>query len=133
MSEKIMMTINVDDQIKIAKKLSVEEKLSDLRKLLGAKIPKNAIFILNDGTEIDIDDEVESKISDITENKTILMKIAKDQNEMPVEIYVNQKLKYKKNLSKKAELNKIREILSDIMIKETYFMTEEGAQIDKTD
>ncbi len=95
-----MMTINVDDQIKIAKKLSVEEKLSDLRKLLGAKIPKNAIFILNDGTEIDIDDEVESKISDITENKTILMKIAKDQNEMPVEIYVNQKLKYKKFIQK---------------------------------
>ena len=38
MSEKIMMTINVDNQIKMAKKLSVEEKLSDLRKLLGEKI-----------------------------------------------------------------------------------------------
>ena len=128
-----MMTINVDDQIKIAKKLSVEEKLSDLRKLLGEKIPKKAIFILNDGTEINIDDEVEFKISDITDNKTILMKIAKDQNEIPVEVYINQKLKYKKNLSKKTELNKIRELLSDIMIKETYFMTEEGAQIDKSD
>ena len=89
-----MMTINVDDQIKIAKKLSVEEKLSDLRKLLGEKIPKKAIFILNDGTEINIDDEVEFKISDITDNKKILMKIAKDQNEIPVEVYVNQKLKY---------------------------------------
>ena len=128
-----MMTINVDDQIKIAKKLSVEEKLSDLRKLLGEKIPKKAIFILNDGTEINIDDEVEFKISDITDNKKILMKIAKDQNEIPVEVYINQKLKYKKNLSKKTELNKIRELLSDIMIKETYFMTEEGAQIDKSD
>ena len=128
-----MITINVDNGIKIAKKLSVEENLSNLRKLLGEKIPKNAIFTLNDGTEIDFNDETESKISDIIDNKKILMKIVKDPNEIPIEIYINQELQYKKDLSKKAELNKIRELLSDIMIKDTYFVTEEGAQIDKSD
>jgi len=133
MNHKIMISINVDNGIKIAKKLSVEENLSSLRKLLGEKIPKNAMFTLNDGTEIDFDDEAESKISDIIDGKKILMKIVKDPNQMPIEIYINKEFKYKKDLSKKDELKKIRELLSDIMIKDTYFLTEDGAQVDIED
>ena len=128
-----MISINVDNGIKIAKKLSVEENLSNLRKLLADKIPKNAMFTLNDGTEIDFDDEAESKISDIIDGKKILMKIVKDSNQIPIEIYINQEFKYKKDLSKKDELKKIRELLSDIMIKDTYFLTEDGAQVDIED
>ena len=128
-----MMTINKDKGIKIAKRLSIKENLSDLRNLLGDKISINAIFISNDGSEIDYDDEKDTEINDIIDNKKIYMKTIKDKNEIPIEIYVNQELKYSKNLSKEIKLNKIREICSDIMIKDAYFVTNEGAQIDLND
>ena len=133
MNEKIMMSIHLDNEIKIAKKLSVEENLSNLRKLLGEKIPKNSVFTLNDGTQIDFNDEAETKISDIIDNKKILMKIVKDPNQIPIEIYINEEFKYKKELSKKDELRKIRKLLSDIMNNETNFSTEDGSKIDKND
>ena len=128
-----MMSIHLDNEIKIAKKLSVEENLSNLRKLLGEKIPKNSVFTLNDGTQIDFNDEAETKISDIIDNKKILMKIVKDPNQIPIEIYINEEFKYKKELSKKDELRKIRKLLSDIMNNETNFSTEDGSKIDKND
>ena len=130
MGDKILMTIQVDNGIKIAKRLSTTETLNNLRKLLGDKIPKNAIFILNDGSEIDIEDEIDSKIEEIRDNKKIYMKLKKDENEIPIEIYVNEELKYIKDLSKMLTLKEIRQILSDIMIKETYFLADEDVQID---
>jgi hypothetical protein len=61
------------------------------------------------------------------------MKIKKDPNETTVEIYINNILKYKKNISKKTELSVIRESFTDIMNNETYFLNEEGAEIDIND
>ena len=51
---------------------------------------------------------------------------------MSIEIYFNKELKYKKDLSKKTELNKIKVFLSDIN-KENNFVKEERSQIDKSD
>lgn len=128
-----MLTINVENGMKIAKKLSTEENLASLRKLLKDKITKNHIFVLKDGTEIDSEDEDETKINEIIDGKNIFMKIKKDPNETTVEIYINNILKYKKNISKKTELSVIRESFTDIMNNETYFLNEEGAEIDIND
>ena len=78
--------------MKIAKKLSTEENLASLRKLLKDKITKNHIFVLKDGTEIDSEDEDETKINETTDGKNIFMKIKKDPNETTVEIYINNKV-----------------------------------------
>lgn len=130
MGDKILMTIQVENGIKIAKKLSKEETLDNLRKLLDKKIPSNTVFTSSDGTEIDIEDETNIKINEILDGKKINMKIVKDQNEILAEIYANDELKYKKNLSKKSSLDIIRKSLSDIMTKETYFLADEDSQIE---
>ena len=124
------MTIQVENGIKIAKKLSKEETLDNLRKLLDKKIPSNTVFTSSDGTEIDIEDETNIKINEILDGKKINMKMVKDQNEILAEIYANDELKYKKNLSKKSSLDIIRKSLSDIMTKETYFLADEDSQIE---
>ena len=128
-----MLTINVENGIKIAKKLSTEETLASLRKLLNDKITKNHIFVLKDETEIDTEDEDETKINEIIDGKNIFMKIKKDPNQITVEIYIDNKLKYKKDISKKTELSVIREFFPEIKNNETYFLNEEGAEIDIND
>lgn len=69
MGDKILMTIQVENGIKIAKKLSKEETLDNLRRLLDKKIPSNAVFTSSDGTEIDIEDETNIKINEILDGK----------------------------------------------------------------
>jgi len=128
-----MLTINVENGSKIAKKISPEENLTSLRKLLKDKITESHIFSSKDGAEVDFEDENETKINDIIEGKNIYMKIKKDPNETPVEIYINNILKYKKDISKKTELSVIRKSLPEIMNDETYFLNEEGAEIDIND
>ena len=57
MSNKVLISVMVNNESKFAKKISKEITLPEVRKLLTEKLPVDSIFTLPDGNEIDKDDE----------------------------------------------------------------------------
>ena len=74
MPEKILLSFIINNESKFAKKLDKEEKLPNIRILLDKKLPKDSIFTLPDGSEIDIDDEDDYKLSEIIKEDKIYIK-----------------------------------------------------------
>lgn len=74
MPEKVLISILINNESKFAKKLSKEETLPQVRQLLGEKLPKDSIFTLPDGSEIDKEDESDYKLSEILKDDKVYMK-----------------------------------------------------------
>ena len=87
MPEKILLSFIINNESKFAKKLDKEEKLPNIRILLDKKLPKDSIFTLPDGSEIDIDDEDDYKLSEIIKEDKIYIK-SKSSEQSKKEIIV---------------------------------------------
>ena len=74
MPDKVLLSFIINNESKFAKKLDKEEKLPNIRILLDKKLPKDSIFTLPDGSEIDIDDEDDYKLSEIIKEDKIYIK-----------------------------------------------------------
>ena len=87
MPEKVLLSFIINNESKFAKKLDKEEKLPNIRILLDKKLPKDSIFTLPDGSEIDIDDEDDYKLSEIIKEDKIYIK-SKSSEQSKKEIIV---------------------------------------------
>lgn len=87
MPEKVLLSFIINNESKFAKKLDKEEKLPNIRILLDKKLPKDSIFTLPDGSEIDIDDEDDYKLSEIIKEDKIYIK-SKSSKQSKSEIIV---------------------------------------------
>ena len=54
MPEKKLVSVLINNESQFAKKLLESEKLTDIRKIFGEKLPNDSIFTLPDGSEIDM-------------------------------------------------------------------------------
>ena len=87
MPDKVLLSFIINNESKFAKKLDKEEKLPNIRILLDKKLPKDSIFTLPDGSEIDIDDEDDYKLSEIIKEDKIYIK-SKSSKQSKSEIIV---------------------------------------------
>ena len=87
MPDKVLLSFIINNESKFAKKLDKEEKLPNIRILLDKKLPKDSIFTLPDGSEIDIDDEDDYKLSEIIKEDKIYIK-SKSSEQSKKEIIV---------------------------------------------
>ena len=74
MPEKKLISILINNESKFAKKLLESEKLIEIRKLFGEKLPKDSIFTLPDGSEIDREDENDYTLSEILKEDKVYIK-----------------------------------------------------------
>ena len=74
MPEKKLISVLINNESKFAKKLLESEKLNEIRKLFGEKLPNDSIFTLPDGSEIDRDDENDYTLSEILKEDKVYVK-----------------------------------------------------------
>ncbi len=74
MTEPVLISFVINQESKFAKKLNKDEKLSEIRKLLKKKLPKDSMFTLTDGSEIDKEDENDYKLSEIIKEDKVYIK-----------------------------------------------------------
>ena len=74
MSEKILIRFLINKEPKFTKKYNINEKLSEIRNLLKEKLPKDSLFTLSDGCEIDIEDENDYQLSEIIDEGKVYIK-----------------------------------------------------------
>ena len=74
MSEKILIRFLINKEPKFTKKYNINEKLSEIRKLLNEKLPTDSLFTLSDGCEIDIEDENDYQLSEIIDEGKVYIK-----------------------------------------------------------
>lgn len=74
MPEKKLISILINNESKFAKKLLESEKLIEIRKLFGEKLPNDSIFTLPDGSEIDREDENDYTLSEILKEDKVYIK-----------------------------------------------------------
>ena len=74
MSEKILIRFFINKEPKFTKKYNINEKLSEIRNLLKEKLPKDSLFTLSDGCEIDIEDENDYQLSEIIDEGKVHIK-----------------------------------------------------------
>ena len=74
MSEKILIKFLINKEPKFTKKYNINEKLSEIRKLLKEKLPTDSLFTLSDGCEIDIEDENDYQLSEIIDEGKVYIK-----------------------------------------------------------
>lgn len=86
MTEKILISVLINNESKFAKKLSKDENLTEVRKKLGAKLPNDSKFTLPDGSEIDVDDENDYNLSEILKDDKVYMKSQQCLSEKPTPI-----------------------------------------------
>ena len=74
MSERILIRFFINKEPKFTKKYNINEKLSEIRKLLNEKLPTDSLFTLSDGCEIDIEDENDYQLSEIIDEGKVYIK-----------------------------------------------------------
>ena len=93
MPDKVLLSFIINNESKFAKKLDKEEKLPNIRILLDKKLPKDSIFTLPDGSEIDIDDEDDYKLSEIIkEDKIYIKSKSSEQSKNEIIVKAPQKI-----------------------------------------
>ena len=71
--EKVSISFFADEKSICCKKVLLEQKLGEIRKILGNKISENTIF-LNKDSQIDIDDENDYSLSEIVQDSKVFLK-----------------------------------------------------------
>lgn len=119
--------------IKFAKKLDKSQSLSDIRNKLGDKISSKIIFTLPNGTDICQENENEFSLEEIIDGSIVHLKNIEENLKSDIDIYVNEKFKVKKRLIKSEKLNVIRNIISNIITENGFFLSKDKNEIIKGD
>lgn len=107
MSEKILIRFLINKEPKFTKKYNINEKLSEIRKLLNEKLPTDSLFTLSDGCEIDIEDEKDYQLSEIIDEGKVYIKSNSSNTSLNIKAPSNKNIPIEgsKLISKKGKLD----------------------------
>ena len=107
MSEKILIRFFINKEPKFTKKYNINEKLSEIRKLLKEKLPTDSLFTLSDGCEIDIEDENDYQLSEIIDEGKVYIKSNSSNTSLNIKAPSNKNIPIEgsKLISKKGKLD----------------------------
>ena len=107
MSEKILIRFLINKGPKFTKKYNINEKLSEIRKLLKEKLPTDSLFTLSDGCEIDIEDENDYQLSEIIDEGKVYIKSNSSNTSLNIKAPSNKNIPIEgsKLISKKGKLD----------------------------
>ena len=81
MTEKILISILINNESKFAKKIEKTKTLPELRELFGKKLPDDSIFTMPDGSEIEKEDEPDFTLSEILKEDKVYIKSEQSNKE----------------------------------------------------
>jgi len=81
MSEKTSISFLIREESIFVQKLSKDENLIEIRKILGEKLSNDSKFLLTDGSEIDTKNEGNYQLSEIIKDDKVYIKIRKSLSE----------------------------------------------------
>ena len=113
MPEKKLVSVLINNESQFAKKLLESEKLTDIRKIFGEKLPNDSIFTLPDGSEIDREDEDDYTLSEIQKEDKVYIKSNKAKPEKALTI---TNIPAKKKMYRFQEVNKLVKKVIQIFI-----------------
>lgn len=113
-----------------AKKFNPKESLNNIRKALKNKIDSSIIFYYKDETPINIDDEQNYSLEEISKDEKVFLK-HDSSNFESFQIYLNGNLLTDYEGSKDEKLSNLRKNLSSKIKKTAYFIDQNKSKIDK--
>ena len=126
--------IELDGKIIGSKPLLSTDTLSSIRGKIKEKTKGiNYKFLDNDGNDIEASDENDYTLQDIINEKKIKIVSIEGEDSAQIKIYLNNELKFSKNVSSNSYLNEVRKILENDLPKNFIFLDPDECEIEKQD
>ena len=131
---RIITKIELDGKIIGSKPLSSNDTVSSIRDKIKEKTKGiNYKFLDNDGNDIEASDENDYTLQDIINEKKIKIVSIEGEDSAQIKIYLNNELKFSKNISSNSYLNEVRKILENDLPKNFVFLDQDECEIEKQD
>ena len=131
---RIITKIELDGKIIGSKPLSSNDTVSSIRDKIKEKTKGiNYKFLDNDGNDIEASDENDYTLQDIINEKKIKIVSIEGEDSAQIKIYLNNELKFSKNISSNSYLNEVRKILENDLPKNFAFLDQDECEIEKQD
>ena len=126
--------IELDGKIIGSKPLLSTDTLSSIRGKIKEKTKGiNYKFLDNDGNDVEASDENDYTLQDIINEKKIKIVSIEGEDSAQIKIYLNNELKFSKNISSNSYLNELRKILENDLPKNFIFLDPDECEIEKQD
>ena len=131
---KTITKIELDGKIIGSKPLLSTDTLSSIRGKIKEKTKGiNYKFLDNDGNDVEASDENDYTLQDIINEKKIKIFSIEGEDSAQIKIYLNNELKFSKNVSSNSYLNEVRKILENDLPKNFIFLDPDECEIEKQD
>ena len=131
---KTIAKIELDGKIIGSKPLLSDDTLTSIRGKIKEKTKGiNYKFLDNDGNYIEASDENDYSLQDIINEKKIKIISIESEDSGQIKIYLNDELKFSKNISQNNNLNEARKILENDLPKDFIFLDQDECEIEKQD
>ena len=131
---KTITKIELDGKIIGSKPLLSDDTLTSIRGKIKEKTKGiNYKFLDNDGNDIEASDENDYSLQDIINEKKIKIISIESEDSDQLKIYLNDELKFSKNISQNNNLNEARKILENDLPKDFIFLDQDECEIEKQD
>lgn len=131
---KTITKIELDGKIIGSKPLLSDDTLTSIRGKIKEKTKGiNYKFLDNDGNDIEASDENDYSLQDIINEKKIKIISIESEDSDQLKIYLNDELKFSKNISQNNNLNETRQILENDLPKDFIFLDQDECEIENKD